>query len=202
MTTQAEIAKVLETTEKNVLVRAAGLKLLPTCGRCGGSGRYSFNQMDGDRCFGCKGSGQRMPKPAELPAVLAAAESCKADGRFAAYMNYLDCKRITKNATARAMKAWTDTGISAAYNWRHSHGGTPREDGYVNPNFCQRDCDIAAINAKMCKAYERVSEAPFALHPSTEGYHARVVALAGILSQALADIEAANQEFIAYVKGG
>lgn len=28
-----------------------------TCGRCGGSGRYSYNQIDGDRCFGCHGTG-------------------------------------------------------------------------------------------------------------------------------------------------
>lgn len=27
------------------------------CGRCGGSGRYSYNQIDGDRCFGCHGTG-------------------------------------------------------------------------------------------------------------------------------------------------
>lgn len=30
------------------------------CGRCGGSGRYSFNLMDGDRCFGCHGSGVQL----------------------------------------------------------------------------------------------------------------------------------------------
>lgn len=27
------------------------------CGRCGGSGKYSFNQRDLDRCYGCGGSG-------------------------------------------------------------------------------------------------------------------------------------------------
>jgi hypothetical protein len=26
-----------------------------TCGRCGGSGHYSYNQMSGTRCFGCSG---------------------------------------------------------------------------------------------------------------------------------------------------
>lgn len=35
--------------------------LFPTtsCSRCGGSGRYSWCQMYGDRCFGCGGSGAR-----------------------------------------------------------------------------------------------------------------------------------------------
>lgn len=28
------------------------------CGRCGGSGHYSYNTMDGTRCYGCRGSGK------------------------------------------------------------------------------------------------------------------------------------------------
>jgi hypothetical protein len=35
---------------------------IETCGRCGGGGRYSYNQMDGDRCYGCGGSGVRLTK--------------------------------------------------------------------------------------------------------------------------------------------
>lgn len=31
------------------------------CNRCGGSGRYSYNQIDGDRCFGCAGKGVTLP---------------------------------------------------------------------------------------------------------------------------------------------
>lgn len=30
------------------------------CGRCGGSGKFSFNLMDGDRCFGCRGTGVQL----------------------------------------------------------------------------------------------------------------------------------------------
>lgn len=32
------------------------------CSRCGGTGRYSYCQMYGDRCFGCGGSGSRLTK--------------------------------------------------------------------------------------------------------------------------------------------
>lgn len=32
------------------------------CGRCGGSGRYSYCQMYGDRCFGCAGRGWVLTK--------------------------------------------------------------------------------------------------------------------------------------------
>ncbi len=39
------------------------------CGRCGGSGDYSFNPMDGTTCFGCHGSA--FQTPAGLPSQLA-----------------------------------------------------------------------------------------------------------------------------------
>ncbi len=32
------------------------------CGRCGGCGNYSFNQISGTRCFGCGGAGGVPPK--------------------------------------------------------------------------------------------------------------------------------------------
>ena len=32
------------------------------CGRCGGSGHYSYCQMYGTRCFGCHGSGKKYTK--------------------------------------------------------------------------------------------------------------------------------------------
>lgn len=33
-----------------------------TCGRCGGSGNYSFNLIHGSRCYGCGGAGQVLTK--------------------------------------------------------------------------------------------------------------------------------------------
>lgn len=33
-----------------------------TCGRCGGSGSYSYNAFDGTRCYGCAGRGWRLSK--------------------------------------------------------------------------------------------------------------------------------------------
>lgn len=32
------------------------------CTRCGGSGSYSFNMIDGSRCYGCAGMGERLTK--------------------------------------------------------------------------------------------------------------------------------------------
>lgn len=46
-----------------------------TCTRCGGSGHYSYNQIDGTRCFGCAGSGKMLPTTADaLKAAEAAAQ--------------------------------------------------------------------------------------------------------------------------------
>ena len=33
------------------------VKIKGTCPRCGGSGHYSYNSLDGTRCYGCGGSG-------------------------------------------------------------------------------------------------------------------------------------------------
>ena len=33
-----------------------------TCSRCGGDGKYSYNQRDGDICYGCHGRGIRLTK--------------------------------------------------------------------------------------------------------------------------------------------
>lgn len=33
-----------------------------TCGRCGGSGKFSFNLMHGSRCYGCAGRGEVLTK--------------------------------------------------------------------------------------------------------------------------------------------
>lgn len=195
----AILAEVLETTEKNVLARAKGLRILPKCGRCHGSGRYSFNGSH-SICYGCNGAGQRAPKPAELADIIADAEAAKVDGRFATYMRFLEASRVTKDASAKMMEAWKATGVSALYDWRKATNGTPRADGYVNPNFSQRDSDIADINAKMCAAYERVTNAGHAINVKSETYHADVIAFAELLAAGLAEIEAARVELVAYLE--
>lgn len=35
------------------------VKVRGACQRCGGSGHYSYNQMDGTKCYGCMGSGKQ-----------------------------------------------------------------------------------------------------------------------------------------------
>ncbi len=52
----------------NVCLRIAKKRLIKAgkidfavCGRCGGSGQYSYNPMTGSTCFGCGGSGKKLP---------------------------------------------------------------------------------------------------------------------------------------------
>lgn len=80
----ATLLKVTPTTDTHrICVRLVGIGLGVTCGRCGGSGRYSYNQITGDVCFGCGGSGVKAPKP--TAATYAAAESAVAEGKLDAY---------------------------------------------------------------------------------------------------------------------
>jgi hypothetical protein len=51
-----------------------------SCGRCGGCGRYSYNQVNGSRCFGCGGSGKvDTPRGAAARAFLRALREQRAD---------------------------------------------------------------------------------------------------------------------------
>ena len=43
--------------ERRLQTRIIALGHGKTCGRCGGSGNFSFNVMNGTTCFGCRGSG-------------------------------------------------------------------------------------------------------------------------------------------------
>lgn len=42
------------------------------CGRCGGSGRYSYNMQHGSICYGCSGIGKQILAPSGYPQKLVA----------------------------------------------------------------------------------------------------------------------------------
>ena len=182
MTFAAELASILKTTEKNAIVRAAKMRLLPVCGRCGGCGRYSFNGHH-SVCYGCNGEGQRAPKAGEHATVIEDAREAVDSGKLDAYLEMLAAARRTKNARDIVLGAWKDTGIEKAYSWFKA---VPS-----HPEFNQRDRDIADINARMARAYDAVSEASFAKKVD-------VLALDKLMAEALAEIAAADAEFKAY----
>jgi len=78
-----DMAAALGCTEKAAVSRMTALGYVSTCGRCGGSGRFSFNTMDGDRCFGCNGKGRKLC--AITAAMVAEAKARQEAGELAGY---------------------------------------------------------------------------------------------------------------------
>lgn len=72
-------------TVESARARLAALGYVETCGRCGGSGHYSFNQINGTTCFGCSGSGKRLAKITKkiVAAAKVRVEAGELDGYFA-----------------------------------------------------------------------------------------------------------------------
>lgn len=56
------LAAALGCNQNAAKSRMVALGYVEKCSRCGGSGRYSFNPMDGDRCFRCGGKGKSLVK--------------------------------------------------------------------------------------------------------------------------------------------
>lgn len=186
MTFLAELATILETSEKNAAVRASKLRIMPKCNRCLGSGQYSFNGTH-STCYGCNGAGSRMPKAAEELDVLEDAVACKADGRFATYMAALAARAASKNATQRVMDAWKATGVSALYSWQNAAA-------HVRTGEFKRDRDIADINKKMSVAFTAVSE-----YKGETKSDAGALAFAATVEASLAAVAAAKEELDAYL---
>jgi len=117
----SEIAATLGTTEEKVNARIAGLKLGPICSRCGGSGSYSFNQIDGSRCYGCNGSGHTNPKTSDLPGILEAAKAAVSNGDLERYFQILKDRSFCKRAMSQIFAAWTETSVAKALGSSGSH---------------------------------------------------------------------------------
>lgn len=128
-TTQDEIirgvAEAMKISRKAAISRLVALGYTIVCSRCGGSGRYSFNPIDGDRCFGCSGHGKMLQTL--TPAVLTEAVARVAAGELA---DYFASNRARSAIKARAEATWETyrtSPISAAYEERYR--ATRREPG-------------------------------------------------------------------------
>jgi len=113
----AELAVILQAKPENVRARVVGLKIGHTCGRCGGTGEYSYNQMHGTMCYGCSGKGQVFPKNGYAELVERAKEAA-ADGRLARYIDNLKAKARSKRASERIFEAWHEVEAVNPYRWQ------------------------------------------------------------------------------------
>lgn len=106
------LAQILKCKPLHVASQLAFLgKVLEYCGRCGGEGRYSFNQIDGDVCYGCAGRGRVMPKKVtheQMEEVRAAVES----GAMVPYLRQQEARALARTARQQALKVWGETRVS------------------------------------------------------------------------------------------
>lgn len=107
-------ATLLGTTRVRAASRLVALGYTDVCGRCCGSGRYSWNQMDGDRCYGCGGSGKKLIK---LTTTLIAEAKARIEaGELAGYFAMGAARGKIKGAAARATKVWSESLAATTYS--------------------------------------------------------------------------------------
>lgn len=75
-----------------------------TCGRCGGCGRYSYNQMHGSTCYGCGGTGERLTKRGTA-ARLHYLASCTIPARDLVVGDMIDFGGVTMGGTPYSRRA-------------------------------------------------------------------------------------------------
>jgi hypothetical protein len=173
----ATLAPLLKTNAENVRKRVLRLKLGPTCGRCGGSGNYSYNQMHGTTCFGCAGIGNVLPRnKAERVATFQAAHECADSGRLEAYLEVNRAQRRSKDGAARVMAAWKTLDELNKYNWRTEPNDSPK----------------VAINKIAYEAYTAVEKA-------NKGAKTDWVAYDALVTEGIATIEALTVQLQAQI---
>jgi|SRR5215472_2009077 len=149
-----EIAGILQTTSRNLPARVVGLKIGDTCGRCGGCGRYSYNMMHGDMCYGCSGRGQVMSK--NLEALKASALEAVADGRLERYLEGLRAQKRCKNASERIFAAWNEVDAVTQYGRNWSKVADIKQGSFTGSEADKaRLLSMAAINDRCHQAQQR-----------------------------------------------
>lgn len=117
-----EAAKLMNTTPKAAAARLKELGYTVTCSRCCGSGRYSYNQMDGDRCWGCDGRKVMLAKLTEE--IVREAMTRIANGELAGYF----ARVAAKKAVNTKVKAFWALYMAAEPGKAHGRLGHIRAD--------------------------------------------------------------------------
>lgn len=98
------------------------------CTRCGGSGQFSYNAIDGSRCYGCGGSGQQLTRNGKA-----------AKKRVAKMID--DMCTVPVSSIVAGQSVYVSVGLHDAKKYHraitgaHSQvsGGSVGEDGKVTP---------------------------------------------------------------------
>lgn len=167
------------------------------CGRCGGSGHYSFNLRDGTICFGCAGRGWVARElTASLLADVLALEPATLDAMLAELAERARFNKIVKTANDTVMAAWHASGVSAAYDW--SRAADQARAGYVGIDRLVSDVfnkpmydlaqaveaktnELQSLRGKLATTDPRLIEATRELAETVESAVAQIEALAAQL---------------------
>jgi hypothetical protein len=125
--TEADAAALLGCNVKALRSRMVFLGYTKACGRCGGSGRYSFNQIDGDKCYGCNGKRNViLPITRKLAVEMKARQDA---GELAPYFARIEALKAAKAriaplvAEARALCKPIGDAYGAEYQRKYGKGG-------------------------------------------------------------------------------
>lgn len=132
----------LSTQRSRMNARLHALGHSDPCSRCGGSGNYSFNMMDGSRCYGCGGFGAVAPKLTDD--LVARVKDSVDNGHLDNYLQGLKVIHEATTSPVRVMEAWA-AAIHGQYDWVKAANG-------IEP-----DLSLSRINAQMKQAYDEVS---------------------------------------------
>jgi hypothetical protein len=149
-----KLAAALGCKPQFVLARLKALGMTVPCGRCGGSGHFSYCPGHGTVCFGCNGSGQQSPPV--TPGFVAAVREAVAAGRLAPYLESVALRTKARKAVDAAMAAWKATKVAPAYN-ASAMKPVQQPDGHwaylqeTNPR-------LFAANHAMCNLYDEASK--------------------------------------------
>lgn len=126
---KVEFSKALGWKLSNLSGRLNALGMLETCGRCGGSGKYSFNLTDGDKCYGCMGLGRTYPT--FTAKLLATVQTKVAAGELESYLADCRAKNAARAAIAPmvAKAAELSAPINAAYEAAYQARTIVRDEG-------------------------------------------------------------------------
>lgn len=125
-------AALLGTTRAKATSRLVALGYTKVCSRCLGSGRFSWNRVDGDRCFGCSGSGKKLASLTET--LVAEAKARIEAGELAGYFAKNAARAKIKKAAEKATATWRGSFVATTYT-KLSCGPTPAATVVKSPEF-------------------------------------------------------------------
>lgn len=99
------------------------------CTRCGGTGRYSYTQLEGDRCRGCLGTGKRHDRAGKLAS--AAYEAWKTETYTVAASAVRPGDRILMTYPRRVWATVTEVTTTLGNVGGRSSQGAPGTDDYT-----------------------------------------------------------------------